>query len=94
MSQPGLGITNHILLLKVANDDVASFKNNNEWLKYHPNKAQIFAELDDIWEQLKDSYNGSFKNLVFGELPKDKKVLETLQTIKSRLAEIEWKVEV
>ena len=81
------------LLLKVANDDVSSFKNNNEWLKYHPNNAKIFAELDDIWEQLKDSYNGSFKNLVFGELPKDEKVLETLQTIKSRLAEIEWKVE-
>ena len=82
------------LLLKVANDDVVSFKNNNEWLKYHPNKAKIFAELADIWEQLKDSYNGSFKNLVFGEFPKDEKVLETLQTIKSRLNEIEWKVKV
>jgi hypothetical protein len=41
------------LLLKVANDDVISFKNNNEWLKYHPNQAKIFAEVADVWEQLK-----------------------------------------
>ncbi len=82
------------LLLKVANDDVISFKNNNEWLKYHPNQAKIFADVADIWEQLKETYNGSFKNLVFGDFPKDEKVLETLQTIKSRLDAIEWKIKV
>src|SRR5665648_21467 len=82
------------LLLKVANDDVTSFKNNNEWLKYHPNKAKIFAEVVDVWEQLKETYNGAFRNLVFGDFPKDEKVLETLQTIKSRLDAIEWKIKV
>ena len=82
------------LLIKVANDDVTSFKNNNEWLKYHPNKAKIFAEVANVWEQLKGTYNGAFRNLVFGDFPKDEKVLETLQTIKRRLDAIEWKIKV
>jgi hypothetical protein len=30
------------MLLKVANDDVTSFRNNNKWLIYHPNEALIF----------------------------------------------------
>jgi Nucleotidyl transferase AbiEii toxin, Type IV TA system len=33
------------MLLKVANDDVASFKNNNSWLQYPPQSAIIFARL-------------------------------------------------
>jgi len=82
------------LLIKVANDDVTSFKNNNEWLKYNPNKAKIFAEVANVWEQLKGTYNGAFRNLVFGDFPKDEKVLETLQTIKRRLDAIEWKIKV
>jgi hypothetical protein len=58
------------LFLKVANDDVKSFKNNNKWLSYHPNEALIFKELDNVWVELKTIYNGDFKNLVYGELPK------------------------
>jgi len=33
------------MLLKVANDDVKSFKNNNDWLKYHPKEALIFKRI-------------------------------------------------
>ena len=36
------------MLLKVANDDVASFRNNNKWLNYHPNEALIFKDLENI----------------------------------------------
>ena len=45
------------ILLKVANDDVASFRNNNKWLNYHPSEALIFRDLEntykDRWELLK-----------------------------------------
>jgi hypothetical protein len=40
------------MFLKVANDDVASFKNNNQWLAYHPNEALIFKDMKNVWSEL------------------------------------------
>lgn len=78
------------MLLKVANDDVASFRNNNQWLNYHPNEALIFRDLENVWNELKTIYNGDFKNLVYGALPKEEAVLKTLKMIQERLKTIEW----
>lgn len=80
------------MLLKVANDDVSSFKNNNKWLQYHPNEALFFKELDKIWYELKTSYIGEFKNMVYGELPDENEVLETLKLIKHRLTTVSWTI--
>jgi hypothetical protein len=78
------------MLLKVANDDVASFKNNNLWLQYPPQNALIFAEIDSLWGELRITYSGSFKSLVFGDFPNDELVLQTLKKIKNRLSYVEW----
>jgi hypothetical protein len=78
------------MLLKVANDDVASFKNNNKWLIHHPNEALIFKDLENVWSELKIIYNGDFKNLVYGELPKEEAVLETLKMIRDRMVNVQW----
>jgi len=80
------------MLLKVANDDVESFRNNNNWLQYHPNKAKIFTELEDTWKELKLSYTGDFSNLVFGELPSEKEIYETLKSIVERLESVDWTI--
>jgi hypothetical protein len=80
------------MLLKVANDDVASFRNNNKWLNYHPNAALIFNDLEKVWNELKTIYNGDFKNLVYGELPKEEAILETLKMIQQRLKSISWNI--
>jgi Nucleotidyl transferase AbiEii toxin, Type IV TA system len=82
------------MLLKVANDDVASFKNNNKWLIHHPNDALIFKDLENVWRELKTIYNGDFKNLVYGELPKEEAVLQTLKVIQKRLNTISWTVKI
>ncbi len=82
------------MLLKVANDDVASFKNNNQWLVYHPNEALIFKDLENVWNELKTIYNGDFKNLVYGELPKEEAILETLKMIQERLKAIFWTIKI
>ncbi len=82
------------MLLKVANDDVASFKNNNQWLIHHPNEALIFKDLENVWNELKTIYNGDFKNLVYGELPKEEAVLETLKMIQERLKAISWTINI
>ena len=82
------------MLLKVANDDVASFKNNNNWLNYHPNEALIFRDLENVWNELKTIYNGDFKNLVYGKLPAEEAVLETLKMIQVRLKTISWTIKI
>lgn len=80
------------MLIKVANDDVISFKNNNEWLRYHPNNSKMFLELESVWGQLVSTYNDEFKNLVFGTLPEEQSVYKTLQKIKKRLNNVEWSI--
>ena len=80
------------MLRKVGNDDVFSFKNNNEWLKEHPVSAVIFNQPKNTWEQLKNTYNSSFKELVYGELPTENEILETLEIISNRLKKVEWNI--
>jgi len=80
------------LLLKVANDDVLSFKSDNEWLQNHPTQALIFKESNEVWNKLKTTYLTTFSKLVYGELPNDKEILETLNAIKERMENINWKI--
>ena len=51
-------------------------------------------DLDNIWNQLKVNYLFNFKNLVYGELPKEESVFETLKMIRSRLKTISWTIEI
>ena len=83
-----------IMLLTVANDDVVSFKNNNNWLNNHPVEALIFKELDVVWNDLKGTYNSSFRNLVYGDLPNEEAVFVTLKAVKERLILITWNIEI
>lgn len=80
------------MLLKVANDDVVSFRNNNEWLKHHPTKAKIFSELETVWKEMKSTYSGEFNNLVFGDFPNENKIYKSLRSIRGRLEAMDWTV--
>lgn len=80
------------MLLKVAKDDVASFRNNNIWLNHHPSKALIFRDLENVWSEIKPVYLSSFKNLVYGALPDESLVYSTLEMIKNRVEGVIWKV--
>lgn len=82
------------LLLKVANDDVVSYKSNNKWLVHHPNEALILKDLDNVWNQLRATYNNDFKTMVYGSFPSDDSVLEILKIIRERLAGIEWNIKI
>src|SRR5690554_5969129 len=73
------------MLLKVANDDIISFQNNNEWLANHPATAIIFSNTADTWSKIKTVYTGSFSELVFGELPGQTEIQNTLLTVSDRL---------
>jgi hypothetical protein len=80
------------MLLKVAHDDVQSYKNNNDWLRYHPKEALIFKSPEETWSQLKETYQNEFKFLVYGELPKEEDVLATIIRVSKRLSRIKWEI--
>ncbi len=82
------------MLIKVANDDVKSFKNNNQWLIYHPAESLIFNDTENVWNELKKAYIGDFRNLVYAELPEEQAILGTLKKIRRRLADINWTVKI
>jgi hypothetical protein len=81
------------LLKTVARDDVASYRSDVEWLAIHPVEAIIFRDLDQVWAQLKNTYEQDFQYLVFGELPKQADIHASLTKIKTRLHEIDWDIE-
>ncbi|MCC5916420.1 MAG: nucleotidyl transferase AbiEii/AbiGii toxin family protein [Cryomorphaceae bacterium] len=80
------------MLLRVANDDIASFKNNNKWLANHPTTTIIFSETADTWNKIKNVYTGSFSELVFGELPNETDTLKSLTVVADRLKPIKWNI--
>jgi predicted nucleotidyltransferase component of viral defense system len=78
------------MLLKVADDDIRSFKNNNDWLIKHPATALIFSDIDNTWQQLKRTYETKFAAIVYGKLPNEKALFQTLEAVSRRLRSIEW----
>lgn len=80
-----------IMLQQVGKDDLKAIPNDKQWLESHPSESLFFKKLPAIWsEGLKNTYSGSFKDLVTGEFPEEQKVLESLETIKSEILNIEW----
>ena len=82
------------MFLKVANDDIESFKNNNDWLNNHPNNALIFSDLDNVWKELSPVYNDSFKKITYSDFPNEEEILSTLNRIKNRLSHIDWNIKI
>lgn len=80
------------LLVIVANDDMISFKSGNEWLQNHPTQAIIFKESENTWDKLKTTYFSTFNKLVYGELPSEIEISETLNKLSDRMKNIEWKI--
>ena len=80
------------MLIKVRNDDMIGYKNNNDWILEHPSTALIFDKPHETWRQLSAEYNGNFKDLVTGELPLENEIIKTLNDVKDRLRKINWKI--
>jgi len=81
------------MLLNVGRDDVLSFKTNNNWLANHPKDALLFDNTTVVWENLKNTYNNEFKELVYGKLPNENDVLNVLLQVKKRLNKVEWTIQ-
>jgi predicted nucleotidyltransferase component of viral defense system len=82
------------MLIKVAQDDVASFKNNNLWLENHPTNALFFSNINEIWDKISPSYFNVFSKLVYGNLPTEYEILESLSFIKERIQKVDWNIQI
>jgi len=84
-----------LMLNRVAQDDVMSFRNNHDWLQYHPSDSLFFNRLEEeVWPSLENTYSGTFAAMVYGELPPPSEVLQSLKLIKNRIASVEWNVNI
>lgn len=81
------------MLLKVGRDDMIGYRNNNEWIPFHPSTALIFEKPTETWEKLSTEYNGNFKDLVTGELPLEENLTQTLGIIADRLKKVSWEID-
>lgn len=73
------------MLKKVRQDDVLGYKNNNDWLSQPIKNALIFRDLENVWKDLSNVYHTDFRPLVYGDLPKENEILDTLRKIKARI---------
>lgn len=80
------------MLLKVAKDDVKSFRNNNQWLVHHPNEAYFFREIDEVFVELSSVYIDEFRPLVYGQLPEIELIKASMLFLKKRIERIEWSI--
>ncbi|CAM4342770.1 nucleotidyl transferase AbiEii/AbiGii toxin family protein [Gillisia limnaea] len=78
------------MLIQVGKDDDKAIPNDKEWLSKHPSESLFFSETEKVWKTLSKTYVGSFKELLTGDLPDEKDVLQSLMKIGSRLKEIKW----
>ena len=80
------------MLLQVGKDDDKAIPNDKDWLSNHPNESLFFSETEKVWETISKTYMTSFKELLTGTLPDEKKVLKSMLSIKNRLKEIHWTI--
>jgi predicted nucleotidyltransferase component of viral defense system len=78
------------MLLKVGNDDMKGYKNNNDWIPEHPSTALIFDKPQETWRQLNTAYNGDFKDMVTGDFPAEEALIESLKLVTGRLKKVKW----
>lgn len=82
-----------VMINVVGKDDVMSYRSGTDWLSEHPKTALIYSEPENTWEQLRGTYNSTFKDLVFGILPSEADMITTLKRIFQRLYKISWQLE-
>jgi predicted nucleotidyltransferase component of viral defense system len=80
------------MLLQVGKDDDKAIPNDKEWLSKHPSESLFFSETEKVWATVGKTYSTSFKELLTGELPDEKDVLNSMIIIGKRLKLIEWKI--
>lgn len=70
-------------------DDAESREFQGEWNQRPLAEALIFSDTDTLWEPLTQTYSGSFRPLVYGDLPDIAQIRSSLRVLKDRLQAFE-----
>ena len=66
-------------------EDKTKFDDPEEWLASKYTESPIFTSFDEIWDNVKGTYNTDFKLLVHGEFPDEKLIAAEVRTIIEKL---------
>lgn len=80
------------MLTKIANEEAQRFEGWKTWLNRHPKDCLIFKDSVTVWNQLKSTLKGDFRDLVYGKLPDENIFLNTIQKLGDRIQKIYWNV--
>ena len=80
------------MLNQVGEDDNKAIPNDKAWISLHPADSLFFSRTNEVWETMRKSYQSNFKEMVFSDLPDEKKVLAASIKIGNRLKEIQWRI--
>ncbi|WP_167852132.1 nucleotidyl transferase AbiEii/AbiGii toxin family protein [Hymenobacter elongatus] len=73
------------MLAEVRADDARNQEFQGDWAAQPLAEALLFADADRTWRQLVPTYQGAFRQLVYGALPPETSVQQTLTWIGRRL---------
>lgn len=60
-------------------------------MRLHEDNAEIFSSPRIIWARLSSVYHSDFNDMMFGPLPPEEHVLETLELLSAVISEFEKK---
>ena len=72
-------------------DDLASPIGNKDWINKPFIQAKIFGAPQRVWPQLSSTYHAEFNDLMFGPLPSDKHIVESLELLSAIVSEFDKK---
>lgn len=73
------------LLAEVRVDDARNQEFQGAWATHPLSQARLFADAGQTWQQLTPTYQGAFRQLVYGPLPPAAAVQQSLAAIAARL---------
>jgi len=76
------------MMKDVIHHDRISYENIRGYMDRHPGDAIIFKDIDSIWRDISGTYNGSFAELAYGDLPSGEVIVKTMKRISSRLSRL------
>ena len=74
-----------VLLADVRADDARNQEFQGDWAAHPLAEARLFADAGQTWQQLVPTYQGAFRQLVYGALPPATAVQQSLAAIAARL---------
>jgi hypothetical protein len=73
------------MLAAVQIEDANNKEFQGEWAKQPLTSAIIYQDNPQLWKELEKTYTGSFKSMVYGELPPMKAIQQSLSRLAERL---------